>query len=802
MSYNYYGTRPLRLQGEMITRTDSCSTSSTATEDDRVGAGRTLDKWIQRVGRRFESLLNKWANQRGMGPVPLAQEIRRLSKHSKYMVYPDLRQLSLPPRQVSRSEMRALRKRCNKLLKFVGSRELSTQLDALDEVTKLAIDDSLIRTIFSECGLGYLEPRYKGMDLQSRSIKALAATEEIATHELWSSIYSSSSHMWDSSSCESLIFGTDINIRHRDAYTKLIEKSLRNAACEARINVEWQTLSECIHRADWTLQKESLKLIGDVCRMFVACYSEDSVLKDIILRWPAWHIPRRGKISFPNRTGGPETSDLEMVVEELKISSSYILDFLSMITDSMDIDRHLCAFDFSYWHNTSRAMEVLAKNTDDRRALSEKLAATGGAVNRYCRLAMFFDENFKSRPLFPSDSEVMNQMNDACFHTAMSISNESRDAFLIRITVGGVCQIVNEHRFYNGISSFHKMINEIARAFRIYHDRSICLDILHFDPKEVIRIKIDEKFTFDAIYHFPILSGHDESGRSLYIAGVHTRLTSFLTRVRDGSSSAVFVDEHGVSHSSDAFEVLALRFDPIDYRGVGTCRRAEGAMDPTGPLHWRRLWPAEVPCIKSSMHPIIYGELKKELTPLFEECAEEAGWGVIYKEESDNIAHETEKPPNSVENLQYFRALPFAKNRTVVPVLSKGEETIGAASHVEPIISTDETDGITPTCCELDVLSDPAAMSEAINEDYFASGDPNVVLEPLSETLESRRGPGDASHVAKSRPERSSMHDDSASSAKAAEGAHEGDIEYWKRKFLSSQKENAALRARLHNAHL
>ncbi|KLO07254.1 hypothetical protein SCHPADRAFT_945440 [Schizopora paradoxa] len=186
MSYDYYASNP-RLHGEALTRTDTRSTSSTATEDDRVGAGRTMDKWLQKIGRRFESLLNRWANQRGMGPVPLAQEIRRLTNHNGKIV---LERCSLPPRQVSRSEMRALKKRCNKLLKFVGSTELSTQLDALDEVMALAIEDSLLRTIFSECGLAPLEPQYNEMELQSRSTKALASIEERSTHELWYSLYS------------------------------------------------------------------------------------------------------------------------------------------------------------------------------------------------------------------------------------------------------------------------------------------------------------------------------------------------------------------------------------------------------------------------------------------------------------------------------------------------------------------------------------------------------------------------------------------------------------------------------------
>ncbi|KLO08847.1 hypothetical protein SCHPADRAFT_592790 [Schizopora paradoxa] len=168
-----------------LTRTDTRTTiSSTATADDLPGPGRILDGLLQRLGRRVESFLNGYANRFGLGPVYVAEEIRFLSRYGELTIFD---RYSLPPRHLSKREMKGLKKRCDRLLRYVRSNLLSTQLSALDEVTTLAIEDSLIRAIFLECQIRCLEPKFIEPDLLLRSTRALASIQETAIHELWSS---------------------------------------------------------------------------------------------------------------------------------------------------------------------------------------------------------------------------------------------------------------------------------------------------------------------------------------------------------------------------------------------------------------------------------------------------------------------------------------------------------------------------------------------------------------------------------------------------------------------------------------
>ncbi|KLO09826.1 hypothetical protein SCHPADRAFT_892831 [Schizopora paradoxa] len=102
----------------------------------------------------------------------------------------------------------------------------------------------------------------------------------------------------------------------------------------------------------------------------------------------------------------------------------------------------------------------------------------------------------------------------------------------------------------------------------------------------------DDK-SFDCTGHYPILAGTDYvTGEPLYVAFVRLDFNSpwYFTTVKDGASSAKYMNEIGEEQISQDFFVLALRHDPVD-RPPQDVHDRTGTKDPTGPVYWVEFWP-------------------------------------------------------------------------------------------------------------------------------------------------------------------------------------------------------------------
>ncbi len=91
-----------------------------------------------------------------------------------------------------------------------------------------------------------------------------------------------------------------------------------------------------------------------------------------------------------------------------------------------------------------------------------------------------------------------------------------------------------------------------------------------------------------------VLAGYEENHKPLYVAAVKFDDGYHFTVVTDGASTVKYADEVGVECETHKFVVLALRYDPSDQTPPYP-HASDGAMDPTGPLHWLKFWPEKDP---------------------------------------------------------------------------------------------------------------------------------------------------------------------------------------------------------------
>ncbi|KLO07309.1 hypothetical protein SCHPADRAFT_655443 [Schizopora paradoxa] len=128
----------------------------------------------------------------------------------------------------------------------------------------------------------------------------------------------------------------------------------------------------------------------------------------------------------------------------------------------------------------------------------------------------------------------------------------------------------------------------------------IYMDIMELKGDVTVFMSVNgDEEPFCANGHHPILAfqSKEEPSKSFYIARVKLRDRTYYTHVEDGASFVTYQQEkYNVKFSravkftekrTSKFEVLVLRYDPVDYRSPLT----EGElMDPTGPLGWINIY--------------------------------------------------------------------------------------------------------------------------------------------------------------------------------------------------------------------
>lgn len=113
---------------------------------------------------------------------------------------------------------------------------------------------------------------------------------------------------------------------------------------------------------------------------------------------------------------------------------------------------------------------------------------------------------------------------------------------------------------------------------------------------DIMTFKVDGKIEpFRATGHYPLLIGYDARGEALYLAQIWNNGCCYGL-VRDGESTATFTDTQGETIVVNSFDVVVLRYDPCG-KHSNYASTIDGALDSTGPLHWRRYWPQKDPAL-------------------------------------------------------------------------------------------------------------------------------------------------------------------------------------------------------------
>ncbi|KLO05061.1 hypothetical protein SCHPADRAFT_989024 [Schizopora paradoxa] len=174
--------------------TFSSTTHSTATSPDIVGPGRTLGLLLDWLGKGLDSFLNKRASQINLGPEAVARDIRRIRRHEETSLFI---RYAAPYAHLTSAQDKKIRKLCKNLLKYTRSHVRSTQFRALDEITKLTMEDRMVREAFLHLNVGKLVPNYKEVELSIAISKTMRSIMYTETHELWTHFLFLLDHSFD-----------------------------------------------------------------------------------------------------------------------------------------------------------------------------------------------------------------------------------------------------------------------------------------------------------------------------------------------------------------------------------------------------------------------------------------------------------------------------------------------------------------------------------------------------------------------------------------------------------------------------
>lgn len=214
---------------------------------------------------------------------------------------------------------------------------------------------------------------------------------------------------------------------------------------------------------------------------------------------------------------------------------------------------------------------------------------------------------------------------------------------------------------------------------------------------------------FSATGHFPILAFQKESEEPSYLATARDTVTTkssrkYITTVKEGDSVVMYYDRNGEAKFTDDFQVLALRYDPMDFPVDSMVylwrdlRSRAGSLDPTGPVYWLQYYP--------EMDPEFFEDAKEEVPyKLMRVLGSLNGGGFTTAEDCDEMMVEDFDDP--------FEDVEFSDEEDSL----QSDSGVQSDSEAESIISAgflEILDDITESSNEEDSLQEPSDDSNSV----------------------------------------------------------------------------------------
>ncbi|KLO18107.1 hypothetical protein SCHPADRAFT_936566 [Schizopora paradoxa] len=563
-----------------LTETDSIASDATA--PNIPGPGRIIGLLYDAAGSKMERFVNRTAGLYRLGPQAIVEDIQgSLSSVEKRGrdLGPSGFRVHLSPTD---EEHAFLAKKCRKLLKYCRSHILTTQLEALEAVTMLAVNNPPIRQIFA--GIlqrSYLIPQYKERELHVGYCKALISVKETDVYDFIGRLEHSSNRIdrneisEDDPGFRFLLHQFNKLLQDPDI-SFLVARLLKSGMPPSIYRSYTSFASTRPNSVEWD-QFNRVFVVNSNSQYPDRCFDDVHVLFNI-----APHFP----VMQQYEEFGAFSTDSEF--EDYPID---VVRFLNYLCGSSDLATQL-----SYLRTADEQTQSLLQGT----ACANEILVAYAHIQQHCWTAIQGMRAFKKTMktgvrLLLNRLRSGNSAQRSLAWEAICRSQNSSRYFICALARHGESFNMNPFILADNLSMHSRRVFWANVECALPSENTMHVDDVlcaAWDSESDVVIsgynylEVDgDDDPFSAGGHFPVLAGYDVCGKELYVAEVVHGDGHIFSYVPDGARSLSIADRNGEVRVCNRFRVLVLQYDPCV---IGECSIPEGAKLQTGYVYWIR----------------------------------------------------------------------------------------------------------------------------------------------------------------------------------------------------------------------